>query len=94
VILPPALPALLPPVGNFSIEILKGTAIVGFISVRDLTFWGDQIRATTQQYEVVFSIVLVIYFITALGFSALFRFAENMTPLRRIERRVSRMTRR
>src|SRR5690606_3067203 len=38
VILPQAVPVILPPFGNLMIEILKGTALVSLITLSDLAF--------------------------------------------------------
>lgn len=41
IILPQAVPAMLPPTGNLLIELLKNTALVSLITITDLTFRGS-----------------------------------------------------
>jgi polar amino acid transport system permease protein len=65
VLLPQALPAILPPFGNLLIELLKGTALVSLITLADLTFQGQLLRASTLRSGEVFAWVLVLYFIIA-----------------------------
>ena len=63
VILPQAVPAMLPPLGNLLIELLKGTALVSMITVTDLTRSGLNIRDNTLLTTEIFVFLLVIYFL-------------------------------
>src|SRR5262249_49072713 len=47
VILPQALPLMLPTFGNNAIELLKGTAVVSLISLGDMTFQAQVVRSQT-----------------------------------------------
>lgn len=80
IILPQAVPTLMAPATNLLIELLKGTALVSLISISDLTFAAQTLRADTLRTAEVFGITLLLYFATALLLSRL---------MRRIERRVS-----
>ena len=65
IVLPQALPVIMP---GYMVEIsslLKATAVVGYIAVQDLTKMGDIVRSRT--YEAFFPLiaVAVIYFILA-----------------------------
>ncbi len=47
IILPRRLPLMLPTFGNNAIELLKGTAVVSLISLTDMTFQAQVVRAQT-----------------------------------------------
>lgn len=81
VLVPQALPIMLPPFGNLSVELLKATALVSLITITDLTFQAQLLRGVTLQTPMIFSTVLVIYFIIAFSMTS---------SIRAIERRVSR----
>lgn len=87
VVLPQAVRIILPPYGNLSIEILKGTSLVSLITLPDLAFEANQIRTnavvldTPVSTPILFLNVLVIYFVLAQILAQVFKFAE-----RRVER--------
>jgi polar amino acid transport system permease protein len=76
VVLPQAIFHALPPLGNMSIDLLKLTSIVSFITIADLTFVAYQINQTTLDTIPLFSMVLVFYFIVAQVIAFAFRKAE------------------
>jgi polar amino acid transport system permease protein len=94
VVLPQALRIILPPMGNLTIEILKGTALVALIGYGDLM---QQTRNIIQAQLVhgvagvttLFVNVLIIYFIVAQIINGLFRYAEWRLN-RRYEQRTGR----
>ena len=65
IILPQAIPHVLPVYRGEAVALIKATAIVGYIAVQDLTRMGDLVRART--YEAFFPLiaVAVVYFILA-----------------------------
>ncbi len=65
IILPQAIRTMLP--GYFSnlISLMKGTAVVGYIAVNDLTKVGDIIRSNTYEAIVPLVTIAIIYFIIA-----------------------------
>ncbi len=65
IILPQAIRTMLP--GYFSnlISLMKGTAVVGYIAVNDLTKVGDIIRSNTYEAIVPLVTIAVIYFAIA-----------------------------
>ena len=65
VILPQAVPMMLPPFGNLMIEMLKHTALVSTITVADLLFQAQVIRQGTGLTVEVFTTILVMYFVMA-----------------------------
>ena len=76
IILPQAVPAMLPPAGNLMIELLKNTALVSLITISDLTFRGQLLRAETLQSTEIFGLILVLYFVVALLMTAAMRWLE------------------
>ncbi|MDP4033286.1 MAG: ectoine/hydroxyectoine ABC transporter permease subunit EhuC [Pseudorhodobacter sp.] len=77
VILPQALPLMLPTFGNNAIELLKATAIVSLISLSDMTFQAQVVRAQTGSTLIPFATILVLYFAMALLISATIRWLER-----------------
>jgi polar amino acid transport system permease protein len=92
VVLPQAMRIILPPMGNLTIEILKGTALVALVGLSDLMQQTRNLIQTQLAEGVVgvttlFLNVLVIYFIVAQVIAALFRLAE-----RRVNQRYQQRT--
>ncbi|WP_342641025.1 ectoine/hydroxyectoine ABC transporter permease subunit EhuC [Rhodoligotrophos ferricapiens] len=81
VIIPQAFIIMLPTFGNNAIELLKATAVVSLISLADLTFQAQVVRAQTGNTMVPFMTILVIYFI----FASIISFG-----VRGLERRLTR----
>lgn len=81
VILPQALPLMLPTFGNNAIELLKATAVVSLISLSDMTFQAQIVRSQTGNTMLPFLTILSLYFLMSLAIS---------TVMRWIERRVTR----
>jgi polar amino acid transport system permease protein len=81
IILPQALPLMLPTFGNNAIELLKGTAVVSLISLTDMTFQAQVVRAQTGNTLIPFGTILILYFVMSWIISFL---------MRRLERRVTR----
>jgi polar amino acid transport system permease protein len=65
VILPQALPLMLPTFGNNAIELLKGTAVVSLISLGDMTFQAQVVRSQTGNTLIPFATILALYFAMA-----------------------------
>jgi polar amino acid transport system permease protein len=77
ILLPQALPRMVPPLGNLAIELLKGTALVSLITIHDLTFRAQMVRSVTLQTGVVFGLILLLYLVLALAITAAVRVAER-----------------
>ncbi|HEX9446518.1 MAG TPA: ectoine/hydroxyectoine ABC transporter permease subunit EhuC [Dongiaceae bacterium] len=77
VILPQAFLVMLPTFGNNAIELLKATSVVSLISLTDLTFQAQVVRAQTGNTLIPFATILVIYFLLAVIISRLFRALER-----------------
>lgn len=67
IIFPQALRLMLPEFGNYSIQILKGTALVSLIGLSDVLYYGDVYRSSNlSEGPLTYLIVLFIYFVLAL----------------------------
>ena len=84
IILPQAIPHVLPAYQGEIVGLIKATAIVGYIAVQDLTKMGDIVRSRT--YEAFFPLiaVTVIYFVLEGLFSfAVSRIRVSIDPKKR-----------
>jgi len=77
ILLPQALPAMLPPAGNLAIELLKNSALVSLITITDLTFSAQLLRAESLRTAEIFALVLVLYFAVALAITGVVRMLER-----------------
>lgn len=81
--LPQAVVVMIPPFGNLSIEVLKGTALVFLVGLADLTAEAQNLRVQRPIMEdppstaVIYLTALVLYFIFAQVLARFFRFLEN-----------------
>lgn len=71
--LPQAIPEMMPPFDNLTIQNLKDTALVSLITLGDLAFRAEQLRNFTQDSTTIFSLVLLMYFGMALVLTAMMR---------------------
>lgn len=81
ILLPQAIVVMLPTFCNNAIELMKATAIVSLISLGDMTFQAQVVRAQTGDTLMPFLTILVLYFALASLISA---------GVRTIERRMTR----
>lgn len=65
ILLPQAVPEMIPPFCNLTIELLKGTALVSLLGVGDVSFAAYLVRLATQESAQIYTISLVIYFVLA-----------------------------
>lgn len=78
VILPQAFRTMLPGFGNISIELLKGTSLVSLITLQDMMYLAQNLRASDYSLSLqVFGILLVMYFVLALPLIVLSRYLEK-----------------
>jgi polar amino acid transport system permease protein len=76
VIIPQALPEMMPSFGNLAVQNLKDTALVSLISLGDLAFRAEQIRNFTQDSTTIYTMLLFAYFGMALVLTAIMRSVE------------------
>lgn len=79
VIFPQALRMMLPEFSNYTIQMLKGTALVSFISLNDILYYGDIMRSTSGSLTpLIYTVALGFYFILALPLIHFSRKAEKI----------------
>ncbi len=66
VILPQALPVMIPPFGNALVLMLKFSALVSLVTIQDLSFRAGLIATSLGTSGTVYGLVLCIYFALAL----------------------------
>ncbi|MGW7254985.1 ectoine/hydroxyectoine ABC transporter permease subunit EhuC [Streptomyces sp. NPDC054834] len=77
ILLPQAVPEMVPPFCNLLIELLKGTALVSVMGMGDLTFSANLVRLALQQSAEIYTYVLLIYFVIAFVLTRLMRVLEK-----------------
>jgi polar amino acid transport system permease protein len=76
VLLPQAVPEMIPPFGNLLVQILKSSSLLFIVGITDLTFEVNQLRFDIGSLP-AFGIALVVYFVIAQLLLAAMRFWEN-----------------
>jgi polar amino acid transport system permease protein len=66
IILPQALPLMVPPFGNELITMLKFTALVSLVTIQDLSFRATLIGDTLGQSGPIYALTIIVYFVLAL----------------------------
>jgi polar amino acid transport system permease protein len=84
VLLPQALPIILPPWVNTAVEMVKGTSLVVLVSVNDLMFATVKVAERTMEPMPLYIAAAVIYFIVNFSISRLGIWLE-----RRLKRRLA-----
>ncbi|ORT61611.1 ectoine/hydroxyectoine ABC transporter permease subunit EhuC [Streptomyces sp. CB03238] len=79
VVLPQAVPEMIPSFCNLLVELLKGTALVSLLGVGDVSFAAYLVRLATQESAQIYSIILVIYFVIAFVITRSMKALERRT---------------
>lgn len=77
VILPQAIPAALPGLGNYLIEMFKATPLLAAIGLHELLGEGEQLAADTFRYSEVFLLIAVIFLALSYPSSLAVRWLEH-----------------
>jgi polar amino acid transport system permease protein len=77
IVLPQALPLMIPPFGNELITMLKFTALVSLVTIQDLSFRASLIGDTLGRSAPIFALTIVVYFVLALILGGLVRLLER-----------------
>ncbi|WP_338779306.1 ectoine/hydroxyectoine ABC transporter permease subunit EhuC [Streptomyces sp. DG1A-41] len=77
ILLPQAVPEMIPPFSNLLIELLKGTALVSIMGMGDLAFSGNLVRLALQESAEIYTYVLLIYFVIAFLLTRVMRGLEK-----------------
>ncbi|MGW3497208.1 ectoine/hydroxyectoine ABC transporter permease subunit EhuC [Streptomyces sp. NPDC001020] len=82
ILLPQAVPEMIPPFSNLLVELLKGTALVSVMGMGDLAFSGNLVRLALQESAEIYAYVLLIYFVIAFVLTRLMRLLERRLKAR------------
>jgi polar amino acid transport system permease protein len=88
VILPQAVLAMLPPMGNLIVDLLKATSLVSLITLSDLTFQARILQNSLGHTTEVFLLVIFMYFILSYVVSTAVRWLERRASYGQEVRRV------
>ena len=77
VVLPQAILAMLPPLSNLLVDLVKATSLVSLITLADLTFEGKILQGTLGHPLEIFALVLLVYFVINFGLTRLVRLLER-----------------
>jgi polar amino acid transport system permease protein len=77
VIIPQAIPLMLPAFGNNIIELLKATAVMSLITMNEMTFQAQIIRAQTGNTFLPFMTILILYFAMSVVLTSGIRLLER-----------------
>ncbi|MFI1482751.1 ectoine/hydroxyectoine ABC transporter permease subunit EhuC [Streptomyces sp. NPDC020747] len=77
ILLPQAVPEMIPPFSNLLIELLKGTALVSVMGMGDLAFSGNLVRLALQESAEIYTYILLIYFVIAFLLTRIMRGLEK-----------------
>ncbi|MEU5893377.1 ectoine/hydroxyectoine ABC transporter permease subunit EhuC [Streptomyces sp. NPDC047461] len=77
ILLPQAVPEMIPPFSNLLVELLKGTALVSLMGMGDLAFSANLVRLALQESAEIYTYILLIYFALAFLLTRLMRGLER-----------------
>lgn len=77
ILLPQAVPEMIPSFSNLLIELLKGTALVSVMGMGDLAFSANLVRLALQQSAEIYTYILLIYFVIAFLLTRVMRGLEK-----------------
>src|SRR5205823_3300059 len=77
VVLPQAILAMLPPLSNLLVDLLKATALISLITLPDLTFEGKILQSTLGHPLEIFALVLMVYFVVNFALTRLMKLLER-----------------
>ena len=94
VVLPQAMPVIIPPAIAFAVSFIKDTALVSQIGVFELTFRGKELNNKGFSGILVFGTIAMSYFIMSFPLSMLGQYLEKRlaTPLGQRRKRKLRIT--
>ncbi|MDG0809126.1 ectoine/hydroxyectoine ABC transporter permease subunit EhuC [Cohnella rhizosphaerae] len=77
-ILPQALPRMLPPFGNLLIELVKATSLIYFITLSDLTYQAMILRNNFLPWTPhIFGLLLILYFLLSVVITVVVKWLER-----------------
>ncbi|OIJ88083.1 ectoine/hydroxyectoine ABC transporter permease subunit EhuC [Streptomyces colonosanans] len=82
ILLPQAVPEMIPSFCNLLVELLKGTALVSVMGMGDLAFSGNLVRLALQESAEIYAYILLIYFVIAFLLTRMMRLLEHRLKAR------------
>lgn len=87
IVIPQAMRAIIPPLGNDFIAILKDTSLLSTLGILELTLRSRQYAASTFKFQASYFVLTFVYLVLVLGLSFLLgRFEAFMTKDRKGQR--------
>ena len=77
IVLPQALPPVVPALGNIAMSMLKDTAVLSAVTVTELMFVANEIGSERFQYTEPVTAAAVIYLVLSLAATGLIRLADK-----------------
>lgn len=81
IVLPQAIRRVLPPLGNDFIAMLKDSALVSVLGVRDITLMGKLYATGTFRFFETYNVVAFLYLVMTIALSMLVRYVERRMPV-------------
>ena len=81
VVLPQAIPIMIPPFGNMAISMLKFTSLLSAVTVQDLTSRAQTARTDVGESALVFGSILIVYFLLSLMIASVTRIIERRVAI-------------
>ena len=78
VVLPQALPLMVPSFANAAIDTVKYSSVASLVTVNELTFRGITVLNATGDTAVVLGTILLFYFAVSIVLSVVMRFVERL----------------
>lgn len=85
IIVPQALPLMIPPFGNALVTMLKFTSLVSLVTIQDLAFRANLAATSLGENAAVYGLIIIVYFLLALLLGGAVRLLEH-----RVNRRAGR----
>lgn len=83
ILIPQAIPAMLPPFGNVLVDVLKNSSLISLVTVVEMTRWAFNSRINTGDTTALYLTILVAYFILSMLLSWFMAWMEHRFALNR-----------
>lgn len=90
IVLPQAVRAVIPALGNYFVGLFKDTSLLSVLTVREMLFTGQLIAARTYDYFTIYTMVFLMYLVVGAGAIWLVRYVERRSGIQRGPRPTGR----
>ena len=87
IILPQAVPLIVPPLGNYFVGMFKDSAVVSILTLNELLFTAQLLAKSTYQSLIIFTQAAAIYFVISFPAARLVKWVERRVKMDYSERR-------